>query len=204
MLSSSATKKASHSPTGSPGGGGRSSSQLSGGEGGGGVRSPSPTHGGGGGAHAKDNSIDPIVQFRYLCLAVANLGALEVSALEFVRLGVHESLASLLDNKDLNCASAAAHAIRNLSSFAANPFCTLALVEKLTTRLQLGEHLTPQAFVIMSFMSHAAGALWNISREDRSTIMLMNASTIKHALGSLPCVLPILAPAHLLFCVSSD
>lgn len=105
----------------------------------------------------------------------------------------------------MSCASAAAHAIRNLSSFTANSFCTQALVEKLTTRLQLGEHLTPQSFLIMNFMSHAAGALWNISREDRrlisrhfqhasephpchSTIMLMNSSTVKHALGSLPYV----------------
>lgn len=39
-------------------------------------------------------------------------------------------------SKDLSCASAAANAIRNLSSFAAGSFCTPALVEKLTTRLQ--------------------------------------------------------------------
>lgn len=108
--------------------------------------------------------------------------------MEFVRLGVQDSLSSLLDSKDLSCASAAAHAIRNLSSFTATSFCTQALVDKLTTRLQLGEHLTPQSFLIMNFMSHAAGALWNISREDRSTIMLMNSSTVKHALGSLPYV----------------
>jgi hypothetical protein len=75
--------------------------------------------------------------------------------------------ANTAGSKDLSCASAAANAIRNLSSFAANAFCTQTLVEKLTTRLQLGEHLTPQSFLIMNFMSHAAGALWNISREDR-------------------------------------
>jgi hypothetical protein len=75
------------------------------------------------------------------------------------------------NSKDLSCASAAAHAIRNLSSFTATSFCTQALVEKLTTRLQLGEHLTPQSFLIMNFMSHAAGALWNISREDRRLIL---------------------------------
>jgi hypothetical protein len=123
-------------------------------------------------------------------------------------------------SKDLSCACAAANAIRNLSSFAAAAFCTPALVDKLTTRLQLGEHLTPQSFLIMNFMSHAAGALWNISREDRrsaraalqprrashvtlagSTVMLMNSSTIKHALGSLPCVKAL---PSLYFCNTSS
>jgi hypothetical protein len=38
-----------------------------------------------------------MVQCRYLCHAVANMGALEAAALEFVRLGVQDSLSSLLD-----------------------------------------------------------------------------------------------------------
>jgi hypothetical protein len=57
-------------------------------------RSPSPTHGSVG---AKEKQIDPVVQCRYLCHAVANMGALEAAAVEFVRLGVQDSLSSLLD-----------------------------------------------------------------------------------------------------------
>jgi hypothetical protein len=57
-------------------------------------RSPSPTHGSAG---AKEKQIDPVVQCRYLCHAVANMGALEAAAVEFVRLGVQDSLSSLLD-----------------------------------------------------------------------------------------------------------
>jgi hypothetical protein len=37
------------------------------------------------------------LQCKYLCHAVANMGALEAAALEFVRLGVVDSLSSLLD-----------------------------------------------------------------------------------------------------------
>ncbi len=37
------------------------------------------------------------MQCRYLCHAVANMGALEAAAVEFVRLGVQDSLSSLLD-----------------------------------------------------------------------------------------------------------
>jgi len=70
----------------------RSSSQLS--HGSKGDRSPSPTHGGAG---AKERAIDPVMQRRYLCHAVANMGALEAAAVEFVRLGVQDSLSSLLD-----------------------------------------------------------------------------------------------------------
>ena len=55
------------------------------------------THGGGGGGGGGKESIDVIVQCRYLCHAVANMGALEAAALEFVRLGVQDSLSSLLD-----------------------------------------------------------------------------------------------------------
>jgi hypothetical protein len=92
-----------------------------------------------------------------------------------------------MNSKDLSCACAAANAIRNLSSFAASSFCTQALVDKLTTRLQLGEHLTPQSFLIMSFMSHAAGSLWNISREDRRSELLRSPLRRADACAALPC-----------------
>lgn len=65
----------------------RSSSQMSGG------RSPSPTHG----PAAAKEIINPALLCRYLCHAVANMGALETAALEFVRLGVQDSLSSLLE-----------------------------------------------------------------------------------------------------------
>ena len=46
-----------------------------------------------------------MVQCRYLCHAVANMGALEAAAVEFVRLGVQDSLSSLLDRSPSNTRS---------------------------------------------------------------------------------------------------